>query len=480
MSTRSRLMFAVILIVVLVSASAWQGTYADDTLIEIGSWLELFVDNYLIDRLDGTSLKLHSPIPQNVAIRFDKPWDGEFVGYITVIKDGDTFRLYYRGYPEATKKQVYCYAESKDGINFTKPNLRLFEINGSKNNNVILTEGTATHNLSPFLDSRPGVPASERFKALGGSSKSGLIAYISADGIRWKKLREEPVITEGAFDSQNVAFWSESEGCYISYFRIFSEGFRSISRTMSKDFLNWSKPVEMDYGDTPREHLYTNQTHPYFRAPHIYISIPMRFMPGRKVLTDAQAKSLGVIGKYKGDCAEAVFMTSRGSNKYDRTFMEGFIRPGTDIGNWSSRAGMTALGVVPTGPLELSIYKQAHYAQPTAHLIRYTLRTDGFASVNAPYSGGEMVTKPFTFEGRELVVNFATSAAGFIKVEIQDEAGKPVSGYSINDAEETIGDDIERVISWKKGSDVSTLAGKTVRLRFLMKDADIYSIQFRK
>jgi hypothetical protein len=235
----------------------------------------------------------------------------------------------------------------------------------------------------------------------------------------------------------------------------------------------------MSFGDTPPEHLYTNQTQPYFRAPHLYVALPMRFLPGRQVLTDAQARALGVNAGYVSDCAEAVFMTSRGGDLYDRTFMEGFIRPGLDPGNWASRAGLTALGVVPTGPAEMSLYKQAHYAQPSCHLLRFTLRTDGFASVNAPYEGGEMTTRPLSFAGDRLVINFSTGAAGGIRVEMQDADGKPLPGYSLADSVETIGDSVERVVTWKHGTGVSGLAGRPVRLRFVMKDADLHALRFR-
>ncbi len=396
--------------------------------------------------------------------------------------------MYYRGLPlagaDGSDNEVTCYAESSDGIRWDKPDLGLFDVHGTTNNNVILSNSAPfSHNFAPFLDTRPGIPRSERYKAAAGTHTTGIITFVSPDGIRWKKMREEPVITEGAFDSQNVMFWSEHENCYVCYFRTWTQGefkgYRTVSRATSKDFRTWSNPVEMDFGDTPVEHLYTSQTTPYFRAPHLYIAIPMRFMPGRKVLTDKQALALGVNPKYKGDCAEAVFMTSRGGSHYDRTFMEGFIRPGTDPGNWASRAGMTACGIVPTGPTEISLYKQAHYAQPSGHLIRYTLRTDGFVSVNAPYSGGEMITKPIEFSGNKLVLNFSTSAAGGIHVEIQDISGTAIPGFRLDDSDEIIGDTVERIVTWKDNFDVSSLAGRPVRLRFVMKDADIYSVQFK-
>jgi hypothetical protein len=461
---------------------------ASEKPIVLGSRLELFTDDLLIEKLDGCSLKLHEPHPANVALRFEAPWEGAFSGYVTMLHDGERFRCYYRGNPVAgrdgSETEVTCYAESRDGINFTKPALGFFEVQGTLSNNVVLAgQSPFSHNFAPFLDSRPGVPAAQRFKALAGTSESGLFGFVSEDGLRWRKLRDTPLITRGAFDSQNVAFWSVSEQCYALYLRTWTggsfKGFRTISRATSTNFLDWSAPVEMSFGDTPREHLYTSQTHPYFRAPHIYLATPMRFLPGRKALTAEQARTLGVDPDYASDTAETVFMTTRGGHSYDRTFMEGFIRPGPDLGNWASRAGLSALGIMPTGPSEISLYKQAHYAQPSGHLVRYTLRTDGFVSVNAPFRGGEFLTRLLTFTGRELVVNFSAGAAGSLRVEIQDDTGKPIPGFALADAVEQIGDEIERVVTWKHGPDVSALAARPVRLRFSMQDADLYSLRFR-
>ncbi|MHC4366418.1 MAG: hypothetical protein ACYSW8_02255 [Planctomycetota bacterium] len=457
-------------------------------LIDIGSRRELFVDWYVIADLDGASLRLHEPRDEGPVLKFDEPWEGPFCGYVTVIKDWDKYRFYYRGLPRAGRDgsgaETTCYAESTDGISIVKPKLNLFAVDGSKSNNVILANAAPVHhNFSPFLDARPDVPLDQRFKALGGTQKSGLIAYISADGIRWRRLGEGPVFTKGLFDSQNVAFWSDAEQCYLCYFRSWTgrgyTGFRSVSRTTSKDFLHWTDPVEMSFGDTPREHIYTNQTHPCFRAPHIYLAIAARFLPGRQVLSAEQAKKVNVNPNYFKDCSDAVLMTSRGGDVYDRTFMEGFIRPGIGLQNWVSRSNYPALNVVQTGPDEMSLYVQHDYAQPSAHLRRYSLRLDGFASVSAPYTGGAMTTRPFVFAGDELLLNFATSAPGFIRVEIQDAGGKPIKGYSLDDSQELIGNYIDHPASWRHGTDVNALAGKPIRLRFVMKDADLYSMQFR-
>jgi len=461
------------------------------TPVEIGSRRGLFVDHHLIGQLDGARLQLHEPRPAGIALQFDRPYEGVFSGYVTVIRDGGTYRMYYRGLP-ATKdgqadhslaSEVTCYAESQDGIRWTKPSLGLVEVLGSRGNNVILNRSVACHNFAPFLDTRPGVDPARRFKAVGGNRKSGLLAHVSADGIHFSRLRDEPIITGGAFDSQNVAFWSNAEQCYICFFRTFKKiggrGYRWISRTTSPDFLTWTEPVEMDMGDTPPEHFYTNQTRPYYRAGHLYISIFARFMPGRQALSQAEAARTGVVGDYFRDTSDACFMTSRGGNRYDRTFLESFIRPGSGDANWTSRTNYPALGVVPTADGNMSVYVQRHYAQPSHHLERLTLRPDGFVSVNAPYRGGEMVTPPLVFAGRELTLNVATSAAGEARVEVQDSAGQPLAGRRLSDCDPVFGDELDRVVTWKGNSDLTSLAGRPVRLRFVMRDADLYAIQFR-
>ncbi len=461
---------------------------ADSEVCIIGSRLELFADDSLVGRLDGTALRLHAPCPAGEAIRFDQPWEGAFAGYVTVIQDDARYLMYYRGLPvsvaDGTTNEVTCLATSDDGIRWRKPALGLYEVHGTRSNNVVLAaQPPFSHNFAPFLDRRPGIPADERFKAFAGTSSTGLHVFASADGTRWRRWSPGPVITRGAFDSQNVGFWSELEGRYVVYVRTWTggefAGFRTISRAESTDLLRWSRPMAMSFGGTPMEHLYTSQTHPYFRAPHLYVATPMRFVPGRRVLSPAQARNLGVDPDYAGDAAETVFMTSRGGYRYFRTFMEGFIRPGTDPGNWASRAGMSASGVIPTGPAEMSLFKQAHYAQPSARLDRYTLRTDGFASVHAPFEGGEFTTRALRFTGTELVLNVGTGAAGGVRVEIQDADGNPVPGHALADAEELAGDDIARVARWKSGPGLGAAVGRVVRLRFAMKDADLYSMRFR-
>ncbi|MSU34295.1 MAG: hypothetical protein EXS36_04150 [Pedosphaera sp.] len=448
--------------------------------LDIGSRLEPFVDKHLIDRFDGATLMLHPPVK---APRPKSPLIG---AYVTVIKDGNLYRAVYRGYDplyrgadfDGNAGEVTRYAESADGHEWAFPKLGLVEISGSRDNNAILHESPFCHNFSPFLDTRSNVPADQKFKAIAGLSDSavreaqkavpgaaeeiqgGLYTFVSPDCTHWQRLSKEPIIrlTEFGFDSQNVAFWSPVEKLYIACFRTWKNGLRSISLATSLDFVTWSKPIALAQ-NAPGEHLYTSQTHPYFRAPHILIALPTRYMENR------------------GSSTEILFMSARSLDRYERPFLEAFIRPGLDSARWGNRANYAALNVVPSSPEEMSIY---HVGSGD----RYVLRVDGFASVHAGAIQGEMVTKPLGFEGGQLVLNASTGASGEVRCEIQSANGSAVEGFSLEDCEPFTGDKIEHGMQWKvrpgkAAPNLNALAGQPVRLRFVLRDADLYAIQFR-
>jgi photosystem II stability/assembly factor-like uncharacterized protein len=444
------------------------------TPIDIGTRVELFVDDYLIEpgTVKNAALKLHPPERREVVLTTDKPWEGDASAYFTVFQDGSRYRMYYRGYTPAdnSESQVTCYAESDDGIHFTRPNLSLHEFQSSKENNIVLS-GTDSHNFAPFLDTNPAANPDERYKALAGITGK-LFAYASPDGIHWKKIQPEPVMTKGAFDSLNLAFWDSTAKCYRAYSRYFEKsaegGVRAIQGTQSSDFLNWSDPRPNRYAaGVPLEHFYTNATAPCPGAPHHLLSFPKRFVPQRTKV--AAMKEPGV--------SDAMFMSSRDGENWDRTFREAWLRPGRDERNWTQRSNMPAWGIVQTGPDEFSMYVSEHYDWPDNRLRRVTIRRHGFASIHAGADGGEFVTRPIKFAGDRLVLNYATSAAGSIRVEVQDQDGKPMPGFALDDMPELYGDELDAVVQWKSGSDLSKLVGKPVRFRFVMRDADLFALQ---
>lgn len=448
-----------------------------DKAIDIGSRLELLVDDYLIDECrGGAALQLYSPIPREVALTLDRPWEGPDSFDPVVIKDGDRYRLWYRGWRAEVGGPRTCYAESPDGVTWRRVNVGDIEFEGSTENNIVI-DGSEAWAVCVFRDENPAAPDAERYKATGlGSPVEGratIMALVSPDGLHWRRMQDAPILVapeaHPQFDSHNIFFWDGEQERYAAYLRDWVEpGVRAIRWGTSPDFRAWSELQTIDLGDSPLEHLYKNSAQPYFRAPHLYLMFPKRFVPDRQAI--AEHPHPGV--------SDAVFMTSRDGHHWDRRFLEAFLRPGPDPENWTERNLYIGPNVVPTGPAEMSLYYMEHYHHPSVRIRRATLRTDGFVSVNAPYAGGEVVTRPLTFEGDSLVLNYATSAAGSVRVEVQDEAGEPLPGYALEDCEQIYGDAIEQVVEWRNGPDLGRLAGIPVRLRFALKDADLFALRF--
>lgn len=490
----------------------------------IGDALQLMVDRSIVDRYEGgATLKLGVPVPREAAIASDRPWDGDAFFVSSIYRHDGMYHMLYRGRDagigdERPSSTYLCLALSRDGVTWTKPELGLVDFNGSKANNITATaDGKPMPFCFTFYDPRPGTPAVERFKAIdmregdrraGGAGK-GLRAQIlaSPDGRVWHELPIQADLHSdwvNAFDGGSVG-WSEAEQAFVGYFRwwdtearprypdwmIVRPGVRTSFRSSSKDLVTWTKPEPMTYGDTPREHFYETCTTPYFRSPGLYIVLANRFNPGRRALTLEEERSLDITRfpgnkdtptyTFASDANDLVLMTTKpGSTAFDRPFMEAFLRPGPELGNWTSRDNYASLsgGIIPTGPAEISFFVSRHHLQKTNYIQRVSLRTDGFASVNAPYAGGAMTTVPFTYTGDHLELNFATSGAGEIRVELQDAAGQPLAGYTFDDCDPLIGDRIDHTVTWHGQASLARYIAKPVRLKFRMMDADLYSFRF--
>lgn len=450
--------------------------------LDPGSRWELFVDEFLIAQKQGAALRLHAPVKREVVLTTNQPWEGVTCAYFSVIQHEDRILMYYRGSSggsDHSDAQVTCVAESSDGIHFTRPNLGLIEAGGTKANNV-LWRGVESHNFSPFLDANPSAKPDERFKALGGvkqpgknwhqgETPGGLYAFASADGLHWKKMRDTPVITKGAFDSQNLAFYDTTRSRYVCFSRIFLNKVRAVQSHTSTDFLAWSDGIPHAYAKgVPWEHFYTSATVPCPTAPHLFLSFPKRFMTTRHKVPTHKEKGV----------SDAVFMSSRDGVHWDRPFLEAWVRPGPDPLNWTDRNNMTANGIVDTGDGEWSLYISEHYRHADHRIRRLTVRKQGFASMHAGAAGGEFTTHPLRCAGGRLHLNYATSAAGSIQIEIQDETGQPIPGFALADMPELYGDEFDAAATWKNGADLSVLKDRTIRLRVRLQDADLYALRF--
>lgn len=429
--------------------------------VDIGSRLELFIDDYLIESLEGdVSQHLMQPEPKEVVFVTDQPWEGNTSGYYTFFQDRDTYRMIYRGWQhdekkKAAHKEVTCYAESKDGIHWTKPNLGLFEWNGSKDNNIVWL-GPGTHNFTAFRDDNPAAPASARYRAFGGKGGlgGGLLPFESPDCKQWKLTQDETVITNGAFDSQNLAFWDTDRKEYRAYWRYFGNRVRAIRTATSKDFIHWENEADLTYPEgTPIEHLYTNAIQKYFRAPHLFIGFPTRYEP-------------------KSQQVEPIMMSSRDGVHF-RRFADPVIPRTAPKDRNHNRSNYMAWGMfpLPGKPNEISVYGTENYYESTPGRVRrFAYRTDGFVALRGGSAGGTLTTRPLNYQGDMLLLNYVTHEGGSLTVEALDQSGK-VTGTSVP----MTGDSTHEAVKWKAWP---KLKSGVVTLRVRLMNADLFSIRF--
>ena len=455
--------------------------------VHVASRRELFVDEYLIDDMQGVRLKLHHPERREVAFACEAAWEDNVAGFNSLIQEGDSIRLYYRAsIPDRGDERnvIAAVAESTDGgRSFTRPNIGLWEFRGSRDNNIVWIGGMP--GIPPaFVDTNPDAGPDRRYKGLTAEWQK-LYAMCSADGVRWKLMQDKPLKMEGTFDTVNTAFWDAAAGCYRSftrYFENFQQGtsaqdmlgpeptvVRAIQSSTSTDFIHWTPVVPHQYDDGRKDvQLYTNATIPCPGAEHIYLSFPNRYVQQRVTKVDHPYPGVN----------DALFMASRDCIHWKR-YLEAWVRPGLDEMNWTERNNYPTWGIVRTSPAEWSMYVSEHYRHPTElpRLRRLSVRPHGFVSVHADFTGGELVTRPVSLDGRRLRLNYSTSAAGMVRIEIQDSAGKAIRGFAMDDMAPQFGDYLDAPMTWKGGGDLAAIARNPVRLRVALKDADVFALR---
>ncbi|MFA5687714.1 MAG: hypothetical protein WC959_00965 [Kiritimatiellales bacterium] len=512
--------------IVAVNKSVQKSKITDENPVDIGSNRELFIDEFLIDQLSGSAeLRLQTPQIRETVLNFDQPWEGNACGYLSIFKDDSIYKMYYRGCDVKvvdrkaanTHSNIFCYAESKDGINWERPELGLFDFNGSKKNNIVIASGQfgdfhldVGDNASFFKDENPKVNPDEKYKALvcvdEGNPRS-LYAMKSADGIHWLPLSIKPVLTNGEMDSLNLAFWDEKKGEYRAYWRFFNRSMlhpdgssvgsvRSVRTATSKDFIHWENEADLTYDNRSTDQLYTSGIKPYYRAKQILIGLPARYVErtGNSSLDLLPGKeNRDIRGTARGRLRSAItdtFLIASRDGVHFKKWEETFLRPGIERwGTWAYGDAYAAWGMLETAsaledaPNEISIYAQESYWTGSKDhngnkLRRYTLRLDGFSSVHASRNGGELLTKPLIFKGEELLLNFSTSAGGSVRVEIQSPDGTLIPGYSLEECMELFGDSTQRAVTWLSGNNLKDISGRPVRVRFVLNDADLFAFGF--
>lgn len=465
-----------------------------------------------MDKSEGVAVRMHHPEYRGVALTCDAPWEGNVCGYFSLIQDEGRYRLYYRGAQLdvdqdgvrlPSHRTYFCCAESADGKTFEKPAAGLVPFWGRTDNNILLDNVRDT--IFFFRDSNPACPPEDRYKGLA-EVDDALWYFRSADGLHFEKVRL--LADDGAYDSLNVAFWDAATEQYFLFYRglhgdaardgkwngteerlMHTTVIRDVRVRTSKDFVSWSEPKMLVYGEGQEDYeLYTNQVQPYYRAKHMFIGFPMRYVDRYQ---DAQnypdlpdwkhrQKLIANWGRSGTAITDTILMTSRDGLHFRRTD-EAFMTPGIERAcNWYYGDGNLCYGMAetagerPGAPNEISLYVGQDYRVHPIRLERYAVRLDGFFSWRCDFTPGRVVTRPLVFAGDRLSLNFATSAAGYVRLRLLRPDGTPLEGY---DTGRLFGDSVDRAVDFS--GRLAALAGREVRLAFTMKDADLYAFQFQ-
>ena len=496
-----------------------------DQTYSLGDKRHVFIDWALIEPGYGVAWRGKEPVPWEMPqglrvtahyprvdpeplVRRDQPWEGSFSFYNTLLEDEGLYRLYYAcngvdskpGHTWASNAMLLGYAESSDGVTWTKPKIGAVEFEGSTDNNLVfgfnVSGGRPAEGATVFKD--PSAPSAERYKLVyrglvtgpplfGHDSGVGLLGAVSADGLRWELL-EKPILANYYSDTHQAVTYLPDKGRYVGYFRGWTayerdtiHGRRTITYAETDRFDSWPTPrplVAPDMHDTPSADIYNSAYTPWPGAD-AHLMFPTFF-------------------QRHADVAEVHMMTSRDGLRWERPTRTPVIPSGepgsaSEGGVYSGRglaglqAGQWSMPII----LQERSHNQSHHLQGTSAPPRRgtvctaNWRRDGFVSLEAE-SEGSCTTVPITFTGGRLQVNAWARFGGEIRFELADASSdfissppsKPIAGRSFGDCDPVMGDSLDQTISWRGDSDLSAWAEKPVRLRVHMRRARLYALQF--
>ena len=483
---------------------------------------QLFIDRRFIDQSDNVQLMVNPPVKRPGAVlKSDKPWDAFRFIYYSIAKDGDVYKMWYQAYDEdqwgAERSQPsgiprLCYAVSADGLHWDKPNVGLVDYHGSKDNNILLNGRKLAY---VFIDPHDGDPK-RRYKMLFGFPGHARVG-TSHDGIHWT-LPDRPLSkTPTDWDTQKIAFWDPRINKYVVYLRVLMEGEnvlpypfvspiqsdppalsprlyrpkRALGRFETDDITQPWPDDRIQIIMTADEHdpygsdiYHPGGVYRYPYADDAYFMFPLTYQHFRE--REGHPENDGV--------NDTQFAASRDGIHWMRYDRRPFIPRGlpgdpdagdTHATGYFIRKGNYLYQYYAGWPWTHGGFRLLRWAerQDRKNWGRQFIgvvvhRLDGFVSVDAPQDGGYVITPPLIFDGHRLELNIDVSAMGGARVEIQDEAGKPIPGYTLDDCNLLLMNDVAHTVRWKGRSDVTPLAGKPVRLKIAMRSARLYAFQF--
>ncbi len=494
--------------------------HRNDIPIKLMDRKYLFIDDAIVDSMKNITFNVNPP---RYADRVMDNIKGGFRKHLSIVEDDSgLIRLY-----TSVENDYLAVWVSKDGKNFTAPDLHNGEFVGRKN--IVLPEPVGMGMV--FVD--PNGPANEKWKYISDYHRRGIYLYVSSDGYNFKRIKT--AVLPFRSGSQSNIFYDDQKQEYVSYHRSdlwatpTGETERSEVMTVTNDLYRpWPfKPLtqeqQIEISKTQRTHklfpwyldngpltpggfgfeyprifkpidsldpsgtdIYVPKAIKYEWAPDVYLAFPVMYfhyegetLPTRLTLAD-ERRGMG------GGVTDMQLEVSRDGINWKRYPRPTYIPIGKYDGDDIKQAYI-AVGLVRRGD-EIWQYffgdEKYHSSWEKGDrkraVYRVVQRLDGFVSADCPYDKDALlVTKPIVFKGNRLVLNINTSGTGYAQVGFLDENGNPIDGFSVDDCVYINGDFISKEVEWmKKGKDVSELEGKIVQVVFRMRGSKLYAMQF--
>ena len=481
---------------------------ADVSPIQIGSDKQLFIDTKLINRSEKIVLSVNPPIKRGIAFEVNAPWENLGITGACVVQDGNVVHMYYRanaGDANGANAVGYtCYARSSDGVTWTKPDCNQVAFENSRHNNLLdVPLGYV------YRDDRAEPDKRYKLAVNCGSdvNTGGVYMYYSADAIRWKKMPQR--LFPFYYDSEhNQICFDPSTNKYKVYFRQWQK---------RSDGMIYDAPIKplravgmLEINQVDKPWMYDQNIAPYYIWGKT--SLPSPYAEGKVVLSSDQndppetdicnggvhcysgAKNVWLAfvniyrhfpepadGKWVNDGMADVQLAVSSDGASWRRFPKPYLSLDEGFGSIFMAQGMVRRG---NEILQFYCGGPATYGQTPTKATRYNIyyssqRLDGFVSIDAGNIEGYVITKPLVFAGQKLVLNVDASAMGQLQVEMADSNEIPVQGFAASDCDLIRGNHSAKIVTWKGRDDIKHLAGTVVRIKFVLRNAKLYSFEFK-
>ena len=496
----------------------------------VGSVKQLLFDRRFIESSAGLQFTVNPPV-QCTRVNLPLLPGLHFKGYLTVLDvDGQLWLYYYtapNGSPSGHIGMLSCLAWSDDGIDWELAPVDKFEVSGLARNNVVMPGAVGT----PFIDPQETCGCRFWFAGTLGQRKEppfwkesddtyfgyfltaerdghhgALYLLNSEDGISWRRHRDG-IVVPFSCDSQNQVFHDARAGVYVAYLRgadpesgrrrtvarVTSPSLNQLPFDFAEDTTLRKSPAGLyhmlmpqcapiviagDDDDPPATDIYTPCVNPYEWAADATFAFPAVY----RHYHGADPRAVDAQGQPKNDgLLEVQLAVSRDGVSFDR-FRTPYVGPGLLEEPQLGGTVYMGVGLVRRGNFIYQYYAEGAGTHGQGNhevsIWQAKQRLDGFVSVDAGPAGGWFVTPPIEFAGSCLQLNIDCSAMGEALVELQDETGKPLPGFTFDDAVSVDRNGVAQEVWWQGRPDLDALNGRPIRLKFKMRSAKLYAFQF--